>query len=68
VTDLPDGNTVGLRGWWEDEDTFVVKQLQSSPDLEEIVMRMDFTGDELNIHAEEVVLGNLSLDMHGVAK
>jgi CubicO group peptidase (beta-lactamase class C family) len=68
VTDLPDGNTVGLRGWWEDEDTFVVKQLQSSPDLEEIVMRMDFTGDDLNIHAEEVVLGNLSLDMHGVAK
>jgi CubicO group peptidase (beta-lactamase class C family) len=68
TTEMPGGNTVGLRGWWEDEDTFVAKQLQSSPDLEEVVMRMDFTGDQLNIHAEEVVLGNLSADMHGVAK
>jgi CubicO group peptidase (beta-lactamase class C family) len=68
VTDLPDGNTVGLRGWWDDEDTFVIRQLQTSPDLEEIVMRMDFAGDELNVSADEVILDTYSIDMHGVAK
>ena len=68
VTELPDGNTIGLRGWWEDEDTFVVRQIQTSPDLEEVLMQMDFTGAGIKIRAQETVLGNFDIEMSGVAK
>jgi CubicO group peptidase (beta-lactamase class C family) len=68
VTALPDGNTIGLRGWWEDEDTFVTRQVQTSPYLEEVLMRMDFTPAGIKIRAQEPVLGNFDIQMSGVVK
>jgi CubicO group peptidase (beta-lactamase class C family) len=67
-TEMPAGNTFYLRGHWEDQDTFVARQVQPQPDLEESVMRFDFTGDELNVHVDEVISDRYSIDMRGVAK
>ena len=68
TTEMPDGNSINVRGQWEDENTFVQRQVQPQPDLEEALIRLEFTGDELNIHGDEVIQDKYSVDMHGVAK
>jgi hypothetical protein len=68
LTDLPGEGTIAVRASWQDERTFVVRQLQSSPDFEEVEMRLQFSGPDYNdlaIHAAEVVFGRYSFDMKG---
>jgi len=68
IAKLPDGNTIALRGQWEGGSTFVVRQLQSSPNVEEVEMSFDYKGNDLAIHAQETVFGNYTFDMKGAAK
>jgi hypothetical protein len=64
-------NTEGLQCWargrWEDDSTFVIRQLQRYPELQETEYRLTFSSGELRIHAEEMVFGG-SADVKATAK
>jgi CubicO group peptidase (beta-lactamase class C family) len=62
----PDGGFTARRGYWLDDHTLVVRQLQSSPDLQETEIRAEFNGDRLSMHAEEVVFGTYAYDLQGI--
>lgn len=63
-----EGNSQWLRGRWEGNSTFVARQLQLSPALEEMEFRLEFTGDQLNVHAQEMVFGNSTVDLKAHTK
>ena len=68
ITGPMDGNWSALRGRWIDANTFEVRELQASPDIQEEDFRLEFTGDELKMHVEETVFGTANMDIQGVMK
>jgi len=59
------GSFTARRGQWVDDHTFVVRELQSSPDLQETEITVDFGANTVKVHVEEVVLGTYNYDMQG---
>jgi CubicO group peptidase (beta-lactamase class C family) len=62
------GKATWARGHWEGDSVLVVRQLQWIPDLEETEYRLDFSGDDLKIHVEEVVFGYYTFDIKATAR
>ncbi|MBN9391432.1 MAG: serine hydrolase [Chloroflexi bacterium] len=59
------GNFVARRAYWADDHTLLVRQLQSSPPLEEGEIRVIFSGEKIMVHVEEKVFGNYNFDLEG---
>jgi CubicO group peptidase (beta-lactamase class C family) len=68
VEKSPDGNTIGRKAYWDGDHTLVVRQVQSSPELEEVETRAEISADGVKIHAREVVFDTYSYDMAGTTK
>jgi hypothetical protein len=68
ITGPMDGSWMGLKGGWVGENTFVGKQVQASPDVDEEEFTFVFEGDQVKIHGEETVFGRFSADAVGEIK
>jgi hypothetical protein len=55
------------RGWWEDDQTFVVKELDTAG-IQERETRLTFAGDEVRVHIQETTLGRYTYDFKGALK
>jgi len=68
ITGSMDSNWSAIRGHWADANIFEMREIQSSPDIQEETFRLEFAGDAVTIHAEEPVFGTFNTDVHGVMK
>lgn len=61
------GDPVWRRGWWDDEHTFVLREVDTGS-IQEREIRVTFVEDEVRVHGAETTLGSFAVDMQGVMK
>jgi hypothetical protein len=62
----PNGGQIALRGHWMGDHTFVAHELVMG-DLNEYDIRLDFSGNQVVVHAAETVFGQITADFTGTA-
>jgi hypothetical protein len=65
IQESPDGLAGALRGYWENENTFIVEELRLG-NLPESEYRLIFTGDEVTLTLRERLFGGAPFEVHGV--
>lgn len=61
------GDPTWRRGWWEDDHTFVLRELDTAG-IQERETRFSFTGDEVHAQAAETTLGTYAYEFKGRLK
>jgi len=65
--DAPALGSGGLRGHWENGDTFVVEEVRLG-EIIEYEYRLTFVGNELNVTVQERIFGGAPGELHGTLK